>query len=857
MSVNSPRLKILIPCKSRLLFLVFPLMLALGPFSDVQAADDTLFPLNLEKARWVEFNAAGYEKPVTGVVYHPDTPVESGMPLGGIGTGCLDILVGGVLGFETLFNQFPRWPQHKIPFLGVAVNQQAHILAAPQFLKGGMQSSSYATVYRRPDFALPSQRETVAIEGGAKAARDIHYFGHYPVLDMEYEIDAPVSVGMRAWAPFVPGDVGASSIPTAVFEVRVRNQADAPQEITLAFSFPGIPAGPSRIRKEILEKMTAGPYYAVVGDLIPDFERLSIADPVRGLWIRGDNDMQYVLGALGADRVRTGKELSSDPWSWSQIASRLPDPSPQDSGGSVAVDFKLEAGETRTVRFVLAWHAKEWQGEKTIRYQNYYSARYPDALAVARRIAKDHEKLLSRIISWQSEIYSDRATPGWLADALINNLHMITEVSYWAAPRQPLPDIFFPDGLFAMNECPRGCPQIECIPCSWYGNMPIVYFFPQLARSTLRGYVYHMREDGAAPFHFAPIGTMGLLSPASYAYDVQKMLNGYCFVDMVHRYWLRTGDPNALEEFYPAVKKNLYFSMALNKGPDGIISFPTEGDKTEWWEGFEWNGMAAHAGGLKLSQAALARNMARAIGDTEFVKQCDEWLRQGSESMETKMWNEKAGSYYMFNDPDGTGKLGDKIMANQLDAEWANAFHGLPGVFRKDRVQRVLDTVKRSCLSHFGAVSFATPEGKPLVTYGIFVAEIMILGFTYMYQGHRETGLEILKNCMGNLIIKQRCPWDLPNCVSGGSEFSAPGEGVVVVAEGTGDGKKSYGNDYYQCMMLWAAPAALSNETLAGPSKRGGFVDRVIRAGRAGAAERRGEAMAIPARRIEGDAGSQ
>jgi uncharacterized protein (DUF608 family) len=485
------------------------------------------------------------------------------------------------------------------------------------------------------------------------------------------------------------------------------------------------------------------------------------------------------------------------------------------------------------VRYVLAWYSPEWQGEPDIRYTNMYAARYGDAVEVAGRIAQDHDSLLARVLAWQQAIYAETSLPNWLRDSLINNLCLITEDSYWAAPRLPLPDVFHPTGLFAMNESPRGCPQIECIPCSWYGNIPVVYFFPELALTTLRGYVYHMREDGAAPFHFAPIGTMGLLSPASYAYGAQQTLNGLCFVDMVHRYWLRTGDPSALREFYPAVKKCTTYSVNLNGGPDGIISFPAEGDKTEWWEGFEWHGMAAHAGGLKLSQVMLARNMAGAVGDDEFVAQCDEWVAAGRESMEGKMWNEPVGSYYMFRDPYGTGKQEDKIMANQLDAEWTNAFHGLDGVFRKDRVATVLETVKRSCLSHFGAVSFATPAGTPLVTYGIFVPEIMILGFTYLYNGDLETGMRILDSCMRNLAIDNRCPWDLPNTVSGGSEFSKPGEGIVVTAEGTGSGKKGYGNDYYQNMMLWAAPAAVAGQDLSGPCEPEGFVTRVIEAGRA------------------------
>jgi hypothetical protein len=51
----------------------------------------------------------------------------------------------------------------------------------------------------------------------AGAARDLHYWGHYPVADMEVDWDCPVRAGLRAWSPFVPGDIDASMVPGAVF----------------------------------------------------------------------------------------------------------------------------------------------------------------------------------------------------------------------------------------------------------------------------------------------------------------------------------------------------------------------------------------------------------------------------------------------------------------------------------------------------------------------------------------------------------------------------------------------------------------------------------------------------------------
>ena len=135
-------------------------------------------------------------------------------------------------------------------------------------------------------------------------------------------------------------------------------------------------------------------------------------------------------------------------------------------------------------------------------------------------------------------------------------------------------------------------------------------------------------------------------------------------------------------------------------------------------------------------------------------------------------------------------------------------------------------------MTPFGAVSFAKPDLTPLITYGIFPPEMMMLAFTYMYEGDRETGLEVLHNCLHNLFIKHRHGWDLPNAVSGSLHFtertSEGREGVHIFGEGTGEGQRTGGTDYYQNMMLWSALAALACTDLTGPCKPGGLVDRIL-----------------------------
>ncbi len=87
-----------------------------------------------------------------------------------------------------------------------------------------------------------------------------------------------------------------------------------------------------------------------------------------------------------------------------------------------------------------------------------------------------------------------------------------------------------------------------------------------------------------------------------------------------------------------------------------------------------------------------------------------------------------------------------------------------------------------------------------------------MLAMTYIYAGDRETGLELARRCVRSLNIENLLPWDQPN----------------VLRADTGD--RLFGSHYVQNMMLWALPAALAGEDIAGFCKTGGLVDRMLKA---------------------------
>jgi uncharacterized protein (DUF608 family) len=426
------------------------------------------------------------------------------------------------------------------------------------------------------------------------------------------------------------------------------------------------------------------------------------------------------------------------------------------------------------------------------------------------------------VLAWQQVVYAERQLPAWLRESLVNILHLVTEDGVWAQAKPPIGEwCRAEDGLFAMNECPRGCPQMECIPCSFYGNLPLVYFFPGLALSTLRAYKAYQFPDGQVPWVFGGC-TAGKQSPPyelatparGYGQKPQTTLDGPCYVDMVDRLWQRTKDPALLAEFYPSVKASTLFTMNLrpDAGAAGIVSLPEGNNGQDWIESVTLYGIVPHIGGVHLANLRMAARMAEAAGDAAFARQCREMLEQGGDVLEREAW---AGDCYLLYHEPETGKRSEVIAGFQLDGEWMARSHGLPGVFRADRVTTTLATLE-AAISDRGAIVFSRLGDFYTgywTNFGIHVPSSLMLAMVYAYHGDRDRALEIGRRTMRAVAVENGCSWD----------------SVLVLRGDTGE--RIYGNDYYQNLMLWALPAALAGEDLAAPCASGGLVDRIIAAG--------------------------
>ena len=724
--------------------------------------DGTFFPTDIEHKKWISFKTSGYSNNVVGIIYKSGQTV-CGLSLGGIATGCIDLDTDGTLGKCTLFNSvIPPRELGGLPFLVLALGHNVWALT------------------------------TKKIEG-INNAKQIFYWGHYPVADLQYELECPIKAALRSWSPFVPGDEEVSNTPGIIFEIRLRNTSEINQTVTVAMTFPGPTHEEAGIDKFSYKEISQNNH--------------------NGIFVDTGNNTGYVIAVIDENNVSTGCELTNDEKSFAHIADKLPQPCDTSTGASIAVNFTLKAGESRTIHVVLAWHYPILRdGHRS--YLHAYGTRFDSAQLIAKYIIDNHRCFLKRVIAWQEVVYEEESLPHWLRDCLINSLYLLAEDSFWERNSIPPEDWAHETGMFTMVESTRTCPGQSCIPSDFYGNFPVVYFFPKLALSTLRGFAHFQLSNGEIPIYWGVN-----YERQNPVYQLLHVTSSCNYVDIVDRLWQRTGDDRIVHELYQSVKSAINYLQSLDSDVDALIDcHPGESHGHQFYNSWLWYGAAVHVVGIWLSVLLMGERMAKKMGDYTFAHDCRVWFNLGTCSLEEKLWN---GKYYLLYNDINTNRKSDTILSNQLCGEWCARLHGTESVFPGDRINIVLETVKKTCIppAKWGAAGAISPDGNIDRSGGetseaTFTPENLILAMTMLYAGDAETGTEIARQTMHNLVLEQGLAWDMPNMIA------------------TETGQHVHGNDFDQMMIIWALPVAIMRQSIAEFSAPGNLIDRIIEAGK-------------------------
>jgi non-lysosomal glucosylceramidase len=524
---------------------------------------------------------------------------------------------------------------------------------------------------------------------------------------------------------------------------------------------------------------------------------------VRGIQVSSIN-ASYVLASASKYPVRIGAPL----FHGGTIANLAP-ASQSETGASIATDLEVAPGEEAVLHFVLAWYAPRWAGSSTHHYVHAYARRFRSVGEVVETAVERRGEWLSHILGWQQALFSEADLPPWLRDQLVNVLHTIAKDSFWAADSIPKELWYGNTGLFALTESPRTTPHM-CNPSDWYGNLPIVYFFPDLMLSLLRSYVHFQLPTGEVPLG---IGEGSDLCRPTY--QVLRVMNSCVHIHLVDRSWQRDGDAGVLTEFYRSARAALGYMRSLDRDEDGLPELDSDPAPEQFYGAWPWFGVSPYVAGFWITAVQMMGRMSAAIGDRATQEMCADWEKKARETLERQLWNGRC--YLLFADP--SGRRSDTVLANQLVGQWCAQLHGLPPMVGTSRAQVVLSHVADVCSSptNAGLMNAIRPDGSldhsgSPHSDGIFTGECLCTTATMMYEGLGKEGSEYARRLMQTVVVANGVGWELPNILNA-------------------DGSVRHGDDFYQLMILWALPLAMNKESLA-KSCSEGFVQRVLNAGR-------------------------
>ena len=704
------------------------------------AGSGHLFGADADARRLQTFRVDGLEHPACGTVYPAGALEQGGMPLGGLGTGYVCLDPDGRLGKCSIFNRLPAPMALNQPFLFLNV--------------AGKRLSLFAG------------------KGGDVEA--VHYFGHFPVADVRFELGVPLGVEVRAYSPFILGDAAACNTPAAVFEVRLTNPLDQGQRVDVAFSPGGFPAGQSQ--------PFAHAGWAGVQVTHAPLERMPG-------WVRHT----YALAGQGGSAATEGGRAT------------------------IAASCDLKPKGRATARFVLAWH-QPYLREGSGRVEKHqYAARFADAKAVAAHAADRHAEWLRRVLAWQDVLYASEL-PGWLQEALVTAPYALAKNSLWLAKTRP-DDWWGDEGLFLVNESFATCAITETMPCRFFGHWPALLFFPELERTALEAIRHFQLRGGQPPF------CLGLgFAIRDPRYHCQHTCGAGEYAQLIYRYVLRTGDEKFLRAFWDSARDSLNFLLWLDRDGDGLVEDHPHAFRGEGFPGnnpldcWPWHGASSYTAGKALAALLCGIQMAERVGDRTQAATWRQALARAQKAYDAKLWT---GSYYRTYAGTAEHKGNDACFSAQLSSVWCTRVLGLEDPLPKARIDQALDTIARLNIpaSPYGMVNAVFPDGKVCTearwANDLFIQCNATAAMVYLYLGRREEGQRAAKAMLDTVFRGPHpMPWSQP-C------------GLSSATGGT-----CHGHDYYDHMVVWSYPLAFAGQDIRAAVSPDGLIHRILAAAR-------------------------
>jgi len=644
----------------------------------------------------------------------------SGIPLGGLGAGSVELRDDGWLHEWHIFNNAP-WGAGPATGLMEEDGLYFGLAVAPE------RDRARAMILGLPRSYHPRLNDPYAMPW-VEHPRSVAWRGRFPQVRLRYDTgeDFPVTVEMTAFSPFIPLDAKNSALPAALFLFRLHNRRSVPVRVSLF----------GALRNAVLYDAPSGApemYFNGCGIVMS----------------RASEDVRR--SSFGSLCLCTAAGDVSHAWDWvkeRQVWEPLMEegrvaPPERRKGetfpyGLLAVRREMRPGEEVEVPMVLTWffpnhyeRAGACRGKEARNIGHKYAEWFADAEEAGSYVLENFTYLRTETEEFLETFYSSDCEE-WLLDAVNAQLTTLFTSSWWDR-----------EGRFGIWEG-LGCCGLQTMDISFYGSFPVVLFFPELEKSQMRLSLANRKGDGRVP-HLMPGAFSCCDADERNRIDLMPQ-----FVLLAFRDMLWTADRSWVQEMYPAVKEALEAMKKTDTDGDGL---PNNRGTDQTYDQFPMYGTTAYVGLLYIASLAAAAEMAEYMGEPE---QADVYRRESASLLEVYEKELFNGEYYnVYHDPAG-GVTNTGCMLDQLAGEWFLRMTGRKGLLPPERVERVLESIHRLNRSPHGFwMNCAWPREEERLRIPLHVTDQVAAPWSgveyaaaalFVSAGMTERGLEVARD---------------------------------------------------------------------------------------------------------------
>lgn len=760
--------------------------------------------------------ASGPHTPPAPVAVPATMPMGSGAPLGGIGTGFVEVRADGCFYEWQIFNSGP-WARN-------ARSTTAPPAPGPEYLRFVLRTATAPGVPQVRRLYLRSDENDLYSLPMLKDVESIDYYAQFPLTDLHYnDSTLPVKLSARVFSPMIPGNARESATPGFHVVYTVENTSKHEAEVTLAGFLDNPLAsaladrkltntlarenGATRILLDTAAQsdfpsgignmsfsVTGGRHsfitgtfheYAWPGAARWDTHRIGrmIISVIEELIAKGslpntngEADPRIGLPSLAAieslspEAVRAlMQKLNAD----ALLARIFAGAHAAAPNGGVEADRELLkevvqnlSDEDRHSR--LSWGSSALASSIHLQPGQKAEIRFTLSWFFPHHLTVDGQFMGHMYSNW---FHDAAAVNSFLCSNYAHHLavtenfaHTLSDTSLgdalafcWSSQLSSLitNTWWIKDGSYAIWEG-LGCCGLSTTDVDYDGSFPIVALFPELKLSQMKQIVAFQNDLGQVPHN--------------YASDLHRVDRGFMRVDMnpqfvmmVCRDYLWTADRDYLSTMWPHVLRAMAFTQSLDTNNDAL---PDRDTGLQTYDQWRMRGTPSYIASLWIGALRAAIHIANELGKGEEAKQWSAKLALASSNFDKLLFN---GDYYsLWVD----GPTRDELcMTDQVSGEWFSHLIGLPVTTSSQNLGRAIESVFRFNFNpEFGLHNCTGPKGGPtllalnnLQAGGLWSGIEFAFASMLMDHGRFADGVKIVET-VHRRYLRAGQPWNHIEC---------------------------------------------------------------------------------------------